>query len=311
MSAILGGSYAEPVARTRQTYRIAGFLPARRRGRAGRAQLQPRRVRAHALRQHRSVLLGQPDVCDDAGGRDRGRGGVLSDARAAVGPHAQGRALLLRLRLPERVPRARLGLRRSAARLPGLLRRPARAGRRAAQVAGADGPLSRARRGIRQRRRLSRHAARRQRPQRHDAVRARRRRHRRLGELARRRCRGSTCAPRIAPTRTSTRSAIAVENAFTGDSRTWIADATFKWARPATRCAAASSCRANTCSAPRTVSSRSTSTGAALGGRLSQRAGRLVRAGRVPVHAALARRRALRRARFRDTARSGWSSRER
>ena len=72
-----------------------------------------------------------------------------------AGFHAQGRAVLLRLRLSERVPRARLGLRRPAARLPGVLRRPARAGRRAAQVDRADGSLSRAGRRVGQRRRAS------------------------------------------------------------------------------------------------------------------------------------------------------------
>ena len=196
MSAILGGSYAN-LSEDPATYRIAGFLPAGDEIGPGDRSFNLGESEVTLVGQHRSVLHGKRDVRDDPGGRDRGRRGFLSDARAAFGPLAQGRTLLLRLRLPERVPRARLGLRRSAARVPGILRRPARAGRRAAQMACTDGPLSRARRGIRQRRSLSRNAARRERPQRHDALRARRRRHRRVGELACRRCRGSTCAPRI------------------------------------------------------------------------------------------------------------------
>ena len=59
-------------------------------------------------------------------------------------------------RLPERDPLAQLGLRRSAAGVPGVLRRPAGAGRRADPLARADGLLHRARSGGRQRPQLPR-----------------------------------------------------------------------------------------------------------------------------------------------------------
>ena len=140
-----------------------GIRSGRRRDRARRAQLQPRGVGTDAVGQHRSVLHGQLDRRDDARGRARGRGGVLPDACAACGTLAQGRAFLLRLRLPERVPRTRLGLRRPAARLPGVLRRSAGAGRPAAQVGCADGVLPGAGRRDRQRRGVPGDTARRQR----------------------------------------------------------------------------------------------------------------------------------------------------
>ena len=53
MSAILGGSYAY-LSEDPADYRIAGFLPAGDEDRARRAQLQPGRIRGHAVRERRS-----------------------------------------------------------------------------------------------------------------------------------------------------------------------------------------------------------------------------------------------------------------
>ena len=108
----------------------------------------------------------------------RHRGGLLQDAGPQSRLHPQGRPLLLRHRLPERDPLAQLGLRRSAAGVPGVLRRPARAGRRAAALARAHRLLHRARRRGRQRPQLPGHAAQFQRARQRRAVRARGRRRR-------------------------------------------------------------------------------------------------------------------------------------
>ena len=59
-------------------------------------------------------------------------------------------------RLPQRASRARVGLRRCAARVPGLLRRADQDRRPAAALAGADRPLLRARRGDRRGQRVPR-----------------------------------------------------------------------------------------------------------------------------------------------------------
>ena len=124
----------------------------RRRDRAGRPQLQPRRVRGDVRGQRRSVFHRRADHGAVGRRRNRRRGGVCSHHVAARRILGEGRALLLRLRLPQRDPRARLGLRRPAARVPGLLWRAVRPGRRAGEVARADGPVPRVRRGNGQRR---------------------------------------------------------------------------------------------------------------------------------------------------------------
>ena len=74
----------------------------------------------------------------------RRRGSVFSDARIAAGIHAQGRALFLGHRLPERAAPARMGFPGRAACLQGVSRRPVEAGRRAAQMDRADRPAGRA-----------------------------------------------------------------------------------------------------------------------------------------------------------------------
>ncbi len=124
----------------------------RRRDRTGRSQLQPRRVRGDVRGQRRSVLHRRADHGAVGRRRNRRRGGVRSHHVAARGILGEGRALLLRLRLPQRNPRARVGLRRPAARVPGLLWRAVRPGRRAGEVARADGPVPRVRRRDGQRR---------------------------------------------------------------------------------------------------------------------------------------------------------------
>ena len=91
-------------------------------------------------------------------GRARRRGSLRPHHGAARRLLGQGRPFLLGHRLPERDPRPRLGLRRPAAGLPGVLRRPVRAGRRAGEVARADRPVPRVRRRGRQWRCVPRHA---------------------------------------------------------------------------------------------------------------------------------------------------------
>ena len=131
-------------------------------------------------RQRRSVFLGAADARRSPA-RTRSRSRRRSSARSRCRRASPLRAAASSpgFGYLNEVPRARLGLRRPAARLPGILRRPVCAGRRAGQVARADRPVPRARRRNRQRRRVSGHAARPQRPERRDAVRARRRRRRR------------------------------------------------------------------------------------------------------------------------------------
>ena len=145
ISLILGGSYAN-TSRDPDDWNIAGFPAERRRGRPRRAQLQSRRIRAHVQRQRRSVLLRPADRGDHRRRRDRSRRGLRAHDGAAGRFHREGRPLLLRLRLSQRGACARLGFRRPAARLPGVLRRPARAGRRAGEMARADRPVHRVRR---------------------------------------------------------------------------------------------------------------------------------------------------------------------
>ena len=102
-----------------------------------------------------------------------------------------------------------------------------------------------------------------------------------------------------------------VENAFTGDSRTWIVDATFKWTRPADPLRRSLKLQGEYMSRTEDGELAFDIAGAALGRPVSQRAGRLVRAGRVPVPASLARRGPLRRAGFRYTRDRAGASRER
>jgi hypothetical protein len=82
------------------------------------------------------------------------------DPGPVAGLRPQGRALLLRHRLPERGPPARVGLPGRAAAVQGVSRQPAQAGRAAAEMGRADADLSRARR-----RGLERGPVSRQRPQ--------------------------------------------------------------------------------------------------------------------------------------------------
>ena len=238
------------------------------------------------------------DRGDHGRGRDRSRGGVLPHDRAAFGLHGQGRPLLLRFRLPQRSARACLGLRGPAARLPGVLRRAALAGRRAGEVDRAHGPLPRTRRGDRQRRRVSRHAAGRQRAERHDAVRARRRRPRRQRELAPRRvvdrprCRGPRVRGR-GRRREAGRERVHRQVGNLGGGRRLQVGAGGNSALRYVKLQGEYMHRRESGDLAFDVDGRGAR------GRLSQHAVRLVRPGRLPVPAALARGPALRRARLR------------
>ena len=91
----------------------------------------------------------------------------------------------------------------------------------------------------------------------------------------------------------------AVTNAFTGSSQTWIADATLKWSPGGDARRNAFKLQAEYMQREEDGALAYDVAGAALAGTLSQQAGRLVCAGRVPVHATLACRPALRRSRRR------------
>ena len=227
---------------------------------------------------------------------------------AAGGIHRQGRPVLLGLRLPERDPRARLGLRRPAARLPGVLRLAStrQDGVQVKWLAPTDlflefgaetgngdafpGTRLRAQRPERRRRSSPTWAATSATPS--------------AGAPG---CRGSTWMPRIAPTRTSTASASAVVNAFTGSSRDLDrrCDAEVDADR---RCHAPPAQAAGRvhASAPRTATLAFDVDGVRPARRrYRSRPVRLVRAGRLPVPAALARRAALRRRSTRASTRIG------
>ena len=133
----------------------------------GDARLQPGRNRAGLRGQHRPLAARRRQ--HRAARRQHGVGGgsLRADDLAGQRPVAQGRALLLRHRLPQRAARPHLGLRRQPAGLPGVPRHASTA-TTACSCAGWRRPtVPRARRRDRPRPRLSR--------QRHGAQ---RRRHR-------------------------------------------------------------------------------------------------------------------------------------
>ena len=115
ISVILAGNYAD-LSQDPGTWHLAGLHAWRCRDRSRRSQLQSRRVRADVRSERRSVLHRTADRGAHGRQRNRRRGGVLPHDVAARGLLDQGRAVLLRLRLPQRDPRARVGLRRPAAR---------------------------------------------------------------------------------------------------------------------------------------------------------------------------------------------------
>ena len=131
------------------------------RGRAAGAGLEPGRVGAGVLRQHRPLLSRRADRGARTRRQDRRRGGLYPDHRAVERLHHQGRALLLRHRLPEPDPRARLGFRRRTARQQGVSRQPAQRGRHPVQMGGADAALLRSGTGVGARAEVSRRPGRR------------------------------------------------------------------------------------------------------------------------------------------------------
>ena len=304
VSLILQGTYAN-TSQDPNTYQITGFVPSG--GEVG----PPKRsfglgeTELAIVGQYRSLFPRRRDCVARARRRGRGRGGVLPDAGAAARLHAQGRALLLRHRLSERAAPARVGLPGRAAGVQGVSRQPAQAGRRAAQVDRADRPVcsssarnsapaisfpaATATRTASAAARCSRISAATSAPStawraglsylQHFARRPHLRRHR----LARRR--GDQ---QLSP---ATRSC-GVSTACSNGRRTAIPTTT------------TSSCRASISASSRTARSPTTiprgSNVFGVGQRLLQhRPVRLVRAGRVAVHAALARRLPLRHAELR------------
>ena len=132
ISMILTGNYAS-LSQDPATYRIAGFMPQPGAKWTRRPQLQPRRVGADGGGERRPVFLratspprSQPD------NRSTSRRRTSARWRCVTASPLKGGRFFSGTRLPERNPLARLGLRRSAAGVPGVLRRAARAGRGAA-----------------------------------------------------------------------------------------------------------------------------------------------------------------------------------
>ena len=198
------------------------------------------------------------------------------------GVNLQGRPLPVRRRLPERPARPHLGLRRRAAGLPGLLRRPVQAGRRAGALAGADRHLRRSRRGTGQRAQLPGQRPQQERLRRRPRVRARGRRHRRLRPAGAPACRYLRTGPAGREFEDG-----GVPNVFGGRSTIWIADAVYKWAPNGNPTQTQLQAAGRILPAQ---GKRHAGRPADAGRRLRQHPVRLVPAGRVPVHAELARR---------------------
>ena len=90
----------------------------------GPARLRPGRIRVHAGGECRPSVRRQPHRRADTRQHGIGRRSVRVRDRTGLRPRAQVRPLLLGHRLPERAAPARLGFLRRAARLPGVSRRP-------------------------------------------------------------------------------------------------------------------------------------------------------------------------------------------
>ena len=201
-----------------------------RRDRPRRAQLQPRRIRADACRQRRPVLLGAAHRRDHRRGRDRGRGGVL--------PHARPCPPASRPRAGASSPASATSTR--CTRTPGTSRTSRSSTRRSSATSARRTACSSS--GSRRRTSSSSSAPR---PAMATHFPARGESGNGLngttlfahvggdiGDNASWRAGASWIdlrrrGPRA--TRTSTRSGQPVVNAFTGRSRTWVADAVFKW----------------------------------------------------------------------------------
>ena len=228
ISLILQGTPRAP-RRIPTTFQITGFVPSGGEVGAAAAQLRPG-ARPSSPSPPTSIRTSAAaDRGAHARERGRSRGGLLPDAGAAAGLHAQGRALPFRHRLPERDPPARVGLPGRAARLQGVPRRPLQPGRRAAEVGRADRSVRRARRRGRPRPQLSRHRPQQERRGRRQRVRAPRRRHRREHRLARRPVLPARPRPTTAASTTSTRSATR-SRSFTGNAGCGSPTASLKWA---------------------------------------------------------------------------------
>ena len=108
ISLILSGLYT----RTSQdpaSYAITGFQLPGRRVRARLARLQPRRIRARLLRQHRSVAARRGQHRAASRRLGLGRGGLRPDHVARQRLLAEGRPFLLGHRLPQPAARAHAG----------------------------------------------------------------------------------------------------------------------------------------------------------------------------------------------------------
>ena len=204
-------------------------------------------------------------------------------------------------RLPERPAPARLGFLRRAAAVPGVPRRPVQERRRAAQVGRADRHVPRARRARSATARTSPAPTRNKNGIGNGArVRARRRRLRREQQLARGRSRTCSCGRTTASTRRTTSRATRRSSRFTGKSQLAIADFVWKYAPYG-------NARDTNFKLQGEYFWREESGDLTYDSderarpdqhvELLVAAERLVRRGRLPVHAVLARRRALRPAR--------------
>ena len=229
ISLILNGVYANLAGS--EHYRINGFVPTVRRGGAGAARLQPRRIRARLHGEHRSTCSGQlADRAHARQQRSRSRRRTSRRSRSADGFTLKAGRFFSGIGYLNEIHQHAWDFQRRAARLQGVPRRPAQRRRRAAEVGRADRPLRRARRRGRPRRAAFPAAtATSNGAGVGSAVRPRRRRHRRRAQLAR-----GPVVPADARRRTAlTTTRLArhgVTNSFTGTSKLWIADGVLKWA---------------------------------------------------------------------------------
>ena len=298
ISAVLQGVYAN-LSQDPDRYSIAGFVPSGDIVPAKRGfSIAESELGAH--RQRRRQGLRQSHLLAVAGEHRRGRGGLRPRHRGAVRLRAQVRALPVRHRLSQRPAPARLGFLRRAARLPGVSRRPVPEQRAAGEMGGADRHVRRVRRRGRQRRELPRHRAQQERHRQRRRLRARRRRRRREQQLARRGCR--TCR-RAARDREYTQTDLAGNDAHLAFSGAQPArDRRLRLEVGAQRQRAGHQLQAagRVLLAPRKRRPHLRHRRRArpdANRRLRARSERLLRAGRLAVHADVARRRALRLAR--------------
>ena len=218
ISLILAGTYAN-LSRDPATYRLQGFIPSggevgpgSRGFNLGESELGI----SAAIDPMFSGRLTAALASDNSVGVEEawfeGRG-LFEGGNAPRGP------LPVVDRLPQRPPRAHLGLRRCAAGVPGLFRRADQDRRPAAALAGADRPLLRAGRGGRLGHDLPRKRRRPQRDRLDGALRSRRRRPRHRRQLARRRLALAALPRQRSRLRRRERAlASTVSNAFTGTS---------------------------------------------------------------------------------------------